>query len=57
MYLVGYNALICAVLVPLLYCEIHFDIPLMKASVLAFDLELDQQLALVYVFLARSCCL
>ena len=51
MYLVGYNALICAVLVPLLYCEIHFDIPLMKASVLAFDLELDQQLALVYVFL------
>ena len=51
MYLVGYNVLICAVLVPLLYCEIHFDIPLMKASVPAFDLDLDQQLALVYVFL------
>ena len=51
MYLVGYNVLICAVLVPLLYCEIHFDVPLMKASILAFDLDLDQQLALVYVFL------
>ena len=51
MYLVGYNVLICAVLVPLLYCEIHFDIPLMKASILAFDLDLGQQLALVYVFL------
>ena len=35
MYLVGYNALICAVLVPLLYCEIHFGIPLVKAAVLA----------------------
>ena len=51
MYLVGYNVLICAVLVPLIYCEIHFDIPLMKASVLAIDLDLDQQLALIYVFL------
>ena len=51
MYLVGYNVLKCAVLVPLLYCEIHFDIPLVKASVLAFDLDLDQQLALVYVFM------
>ena len=51
MYLVGYNALTCAVLVPLLYCEIHFGIPLVKAAVLALGLELDQQLAAIYVFL------
>ena len=51
MYLVGYNALTCAVLVPLLYCEIHFGFPLVKAAVLALDLEVDQQLAAIYVFL------
>ena len=51
MYLVGYNTLTCAVLVPLLYCEIHFGIPLVKAAVLALDLEVDQQLAAIYVFL------
>ena len=51
MYLVGYNALTCAVLVPLLYGEIHFGIPLVKAAVLALDLEVDQQLAAIYVFL------
>ena len=51
MYLVGYNVLVCAVLVPLLYVEVHFGIPLIKAAVRALDLELDQQLAVVYVFL------
>ena len=51
MYLVGYNVLLCAVLVPLLYAEIHFDIPLVKALVFSVDLDLDQQLALVYVLL------
>ena len=49
MYLVGYNVLICAVLVPVLYFEVHSGVPLVKASALA--LELDQQLAAVYVFL------
>ena len=52
MYMVFLNILKCAVLVPLFYVELHFDIPLMKALVLAIDLDLDQQLALVYVFLA-----
>ena len=52
MYMVLYNVLICAVLVPLLYCEIHFGIPLMKALVLSFELDLDRQLALVYVLLS-----
>ena len=52
MYMVWYNVLVCAVLVPLLYCEIRFDIPLMKALVLAVDLDLDQQLALVFVLLS-----
>ena len=51
MYMVSYNLLICMVLVPLLYCELYFDIPLMKALVLSFDLELAQQLALVFVLL------
>ena len=51
MYLVGYNALICAVLVPLLYLETHFDIPLVKALVFSVGVDLDQQLALVYVLL------
>ena len=51
MYLVGYNVLICAVLVPLLYLEVHFGIPLIKAAILALELEPDQQLAIVYVFL------
>ena len=48
MYMVFLNFLICAVLVPLFYVELHFDIPLMKALVLAIDLDLDQQLALVF---------
>ena len=51
MYLVGYNALTCAVLVPLLYCEIHFGIPLVKAAALALDLGVEQQIAAIYVFL------
>ena len=51
MYLVGYNVLICAVLIPLLYLEVHFGIPLIKAAILALELEPDQQLAIVYVFL------
>ena len=51
MYLVGYNAIICAVLVPLLYIEIHLGVPLVKASALSLKLELEQQLAAVYVFL------
>ena len=51
MYLVGYNVLICAVLVPLLYVEIHSDLPLVKTLALALELDLDQQLAAVYVFL------
>ena len=51
MYLVVYNLLICAVLVPLLYFEVHSGIPLVKASALALALDLEQQLAAVYVFL------
>ena len=51
MYLVGYNVLICVVPVSLLYIEIHFGIPLVKAFILSVGVDLDQQLALVYVFL------
>ena len=52
MYMVLYNVLVCAVLVPMFYCELYLDIPLMKAVVLAVDLHLDQQLALVFILLA-----
>ena len=51
MYLVSYNVLRCAIVVPLFYLELYFDLPLMKALVLALDLDLDRQLAFVYVFL------
>ena len=38
-------------LVPLLYAEIHLGIPLVKALVFSVGVDLDRQLALVYVFL------
>ena len=51
MYQVTYNVLLCAVLVPLLYVELYFNVPLMKALVLSFEVDLDQQLAFVFIFL------
>ena len=51
MYMVWYDVLLCAVPVLLFYVELYFDIPLVKALVLSVDLDLGQQLALVYVFL------
>ena len=51
MYIVAYNVLICAVLVPLLYIEIHFGVPMVKALIFSLGVDLDQQLASVYVFL------
>ena len=51
MYTVIYNCAICALFVPLLYVELAFDIPLAKAAALSVGLDLDQQLALVYVSL------
>ena len=52
MYMVLYDMLVCVVLVPLLFYELYFDIPLMKALVLSVGLDLDQQLALVYVLIS-----
>ena len=49
MYLVYLNVVICAVMIPLFYAELHFGIPAIKALVLALPFELDQQLAFVYV--------
>ena len=49
MYQVALNVLVCAVLVPLLYGEIYLDIPSMKALIFAVDLEMSQQLALVFL--------
>ena len=50
MYIIFWNVLICAVAVPLLYAEIYFDVPSMKALIFAIDIDFPQQLALVYLF-------
>lgn len=52
MYLVTFNALICAVVIPLLYLEIYLDIPSIKAVIDASGFDLPQRLALVYVITA-----
>ncbi len=50
MYQVIYCVLVSAIMVPLLYIELYFDVPLVKATFLSIDLGLGQQLALVYIF-------
>lgn len=52
MYLVILNVLICAVVIPLLYAEIYFGVPSMKAMIEATGFDLPQRLALVYVILS-----
>ena len=52
MYLVIYNVLICAVVVPLLYAELYLDVPSMKALIFATSFDRPQQLALVYVIIS-----
>ena len=52
MYLVIYNVLVCAVVVPLLYAELYLDVPSVKALIFATGLDLPQQLALVYVIIS-----
>ncbi len=49
MFQVSYNLLFCIVLVPLLYVEVYFDIPLVKALILSLDLGLGQQLAFAFI--------
>ncbi len=49
MYLVYLNVVICAVMIPLFYAELYFDMPAVRALVLALPFELEQQLAFVYV--------
>ena len=52
MYLVIYNVLICAVVVPLLYAELYLDVPSIKALIFATGFDRPQQLALVYVIVS-----
>ena len=52
MFTVFANIPICIVVVSLLYAEVYFGIPSMKAAISAFGLELDQQLALVFFLYA-----
>ena len=52
MYMVILNALICAVVIPLLYAEIHLGVPSIKAMIEATGFDLPQRLALVYVITA-----
>ena len=49
MYLVYMNVVICAVMIPLFYAELYFDVPAVKALVLSLPFDLHQQLALVYL--------
>ena len=50
MYMILFNIVFCAVMVPLLYVELYFGVPLMKAAVLSFDVPLERQLAFIAVF-------
>ncbi len=52
MFLVFFNSLICAVVIPLLYLEIHFGVPSIKAVIDATGFDLPQRLALVYIITA-----
>ena len=52
MYLVIQNALRCALVIPLLYVEIYFGVPSIKAVIDATGFALPQRLALVYVITA-----
>ena len=52
MYLVIQNALLCALVIPLLYVEIHFGVPSIKAVIDATGFALPQRLALVYIITA-----
>ena len=45
MYQVLYNVVANAIFVPLLYAEIHLDLPLVRAAILSVDLPLAQLLA------------
>jgi len=49
MYLVYLNIVISAVMIPLFYAELYFDVPAIRALVLALPFALDQQLAFVYL--------
>ncbi len=49
MFLVLLNVVICAVMIPMFYVELYFDVPAIKALVLALPFELDLQLAIVYL--------
>ena len=49
MYQVIYCGLVSAIMVSLLYIELYFDVPLVKAIFLSIDLGLGQQLALIYI--------
>ena len=50
MYMFLYNMVYCAVMVPLLYVELYFEVPLIMAAVRSFDVPPAQQLAYIMVF-------
>ncbi len=53
MYLVYLNVAICAITIPLFYAELYLGIPSVKALAMSLDLDLEQQLAVVY-FITNS---
>ncbi len=52
MYIVIYNVLVCAVVVPLLYAELYLGVPSIKALISASGFDLPQKLALVYLIIS-----
>lgn len=50
MYMIMYSTIYCAVMVPMLYVELYFGVPFMKAAALSFDVPLARQLALIALF-------
>ena len=49
MYMVAYDLMVAVVFVPLLYLEVYFGIPLVKAMLLSFPFDPEQRLAVFYI--------
>ncbi len=50
MYQLMYVLVVCLIMVPMFYIELYFDVPFMKALILAIDLPVSQQLALIVLY-------
>ena len=51
MFQIGFNVILCAVFVPLFYVELLTNVPLVKTLVLSNNLDLAQQMSLLFILL------